>query len=379
MHRIRRLGRGPLAAAAAGLAVIVLLVAWLVLGLGKAPPAPSPSPSPSASAEPTPSPSPSPSPSPTPDARVACPLSGLPVDDPALLDKVAIAVQVENNPLARPARNLSNADMVVEVPVEGDTTRFSAIFQCRATEGLTGPIRSARYYEVDLWQDLHVLPVGFGASPISLQKFADAGMPYLNGIDGGWPWFVRYGNAGAPHNLYGDMEPLRAALGSGGAIDSLAARVGTLRPQIAFDRYAALPGGHAVRAVEIATASYWRFGWSWDAATRRWARQDAGLAVTDAVTDAPVTASHVLVQLVTQEVVFGDPDPGGNPRRLQHLVGEGNGVLYSAGRAVAVHWSRPSASDGTHWTFADSGKPVVLLPGVIWWEVVPVTASVTES
>jgi hypothetical protein len=131
--------------------------------------------------------------------------------------------------------------------------------------------------------------------------------------------------------------------------------------------------------VEIATASYWHFGWSWDAATRRWARQDAGLAVTDEVTGGPVTASHVLVQLVTQEVVFGDPDPGGNPRRLQHLVGEGNGVLYSAGRAVAVHWSRPTAGDGTHWTFADSGKPLVLLPGVIWWEVVPVTASVTES
>jgi hypothetical protein len=379
MHRIRRLGRGPLAAAGAALAVIVLLAGWLILGLGKGPPEPSPSPSPSATAEPTPLPSPSPSPSPTPDARVPCPLSGLPVDDPSLLDRVAIAVQIENHPLARPARNLSNADMVVEVPVEGDTTRFSAIFQCRPTEGLTGPIRSARYYEIDLWQDLHVLPVGFGASPISLQKFANAGMPYVNGITGAWPWFVRAGSAGAPHNLYGDMEALRAALGSGGAIDSLAAQVGPLRPQITFDRYAPRPGGHAVRAVEIATASYWRFGWSWDAATRRWARQDAGLAVTDEVTGAPVTASHVLVQLVTQEVVFGDPDPGGNPRRLQHLVGEGNGVLYSGGRAVAVHWSRPTASDGTHWTFADSGKPVVLLPGVIWWEVVPVTASVTES
>ena len=48
---------------------------------------------------------------------------------------VAVAVQIENNPLARPARNLSNADMVVEAPVEGDTTRFSAIFLCRATVG----------------------------------------------------------------------------------------------------------------------------------------------------------------------------------------------------------------------------------------------------
>src|SRR5437667_297067 len=79
------------------------------------------------------SPSPSPSPPPLPTATatpaaLACPLNGLPLDDPTRLDKVAIAVQIENNPLARPQRNLSNADMVVEAPVEGDTTRFSAIF-----------------------------------------------------------------------------------------------------------------------------------------------------------------------------------------------------------------------------------------------------------
>jgi hypothetical protein len=378
MHRIRQLGRGPLAAAAAGLVVVFVAAAWLLLKPGAAPIVASPSPS--ATAEPTPSPSPSPSPSPTPEPGVACPLNGLlTVEDPSLLDRVAIAVQIENHPLARPARNLSNADLVVEVPVEGDTTRFTGIFLCRPTVGLTGPIRSARYYEVDLWQDLHVLPVGFGASPISLQRFANAGMPYVNGITGAWPWFRRAGTNGAPHNLYGDMEALRAALGSGGAIDGLAAKVGPLRPQITFDPNASLPQGRAVTQLEIRTNSYWRFGWSWDSATRLWARQDAGKAVIDEVNGQPFTVSHVLVQLVTQEVVFGDPDPGGNPRRLQHFVGEGNGTLYTAGRAIALHWSRPTAADGTHWTYAESGEPVVLLPGVVFWEVVPVTASVTDS
>lgn len=378
MHRFRRLGRGPLAAIASALVVIVLLAAWLILGLGKAPPIVA-SPSPSASDQPTLSPSPSPSPSPTPEPVVACPLNGLPVDDPLLLDKVAIAVQVENHPQARPARNLSNADMLVEVPVEGDTTRFSAIFQCRPTVGLTGPIRSARYYEIDLWQDLHILPVGFGASPITLQRYANAGMPYVNGITGDWPWFRRFGSNGAPHNLYGDMEALRAALGSGGAIDALAAKVGLLRSPFRFDPDASLPPGRPVAAVEIRTNSFWRFGWSWDPATRGWARQDAGKAIIDEVTGKALTVSHVLVQRVTQEVVFGDPDPGGNPRRLQHFVGEGNGVLYTGGQVIALHWSRPTAADGTVWTYLDGGEPVVLPPGVVFWEVVPVTASVTES
>ncbi|HLE89384.1 MAG TPA: DUF3048 C-terminal domain-containing protein, partial [Candidatus Limnocylindria bacterium] len=203
--------------------------------------------------------------------------------------------------------------------------------------------------------------------------------PYVNGITGAWPWFRRAGDNPAPHNLYGDVEAIRGALGGGGAIDRLTAKVGPLRPPFTFDPEAVLPAGRSVAALEIRTTASWRFGWSWDAATGRWARQDAGKAIVDEVTGEPLTVSHVLVQRVTQEVVFGDPDPGGNPRRLQHLVGEGDGVLYSGGRAIALHWSRPTAADGTRWTYADGGDPVVLPPGVIWWEIVPVAAGVTES
>ncbi len=77
--------------------------------------------------------------------------------------------------------------------------------------------------------------------------------------------------------------------------------------------------------------------------------------------------------------MFGDPDPGGNTRRLQHLVGDGDGTLYVQGRAIALHWSRPTAEDGTTWTYAESGDPVVLPPGQVWWEIIPIPASLTES
>ncbi len=380
MHLLSRFGRGPVAAVAAVGAMALGLAVWLVLGLGTtAQPLPSPTATSSATPSPSPSPTPSPSPSPSPTPGIACPFTGLPVNDPSLLNRVPLAVQIENHPLARPARNLSNADMVVEVPVEGDSTRFSAIYLCRATVGLTGPIRSARYYEIDLWQDLRVLPVGFGASPISLGRFSAVGMPYLNGISGSWPWFQRHGTRGAPHNLYGDLEALRNALGGGGAIDRLAAKVGQLRPPFAFDAAAVLPTGRPVTAVEIRTNPYWLFGWSWNATDRVWTRQDAGKGIVDEVTGNAVTATHVVVQRVVEEVVYGDPDPGGNPRRYQHLVGKGNGTLYTQGRAIDLHWARPTAADGTRWTYADSGEPVVLPPGVVWWEIVPIAAPITES
>ena len=134
-----------------------------------------------------------------------------------------------------------------------------------------------------------------------------------------------------------------------------------------------------IASFEIHTSSFWRFGWKWDAAAKVWARQDAGKPLTDEVTGDPVTAAHVVVQRVREEIVFGDPDPGGNTRRLQHLVGEGNGTLYTDGRAIALHWSRPKAADRTTWTYADSGEPVVLPPGVIWWEIIPVTSPLVET
>jgi hypothetical protein len=378
MQFLRRLSPGQLAAGAVALLVLVAVALWIGLGLGS-PPEALPSPSESASATASESPSLSPSASPSAPEVATCPLSGMPLDDPSVAGKVAIAVQVENHPLSRPARNLSNADMVVEAPVEGDVTRFSAIYLCRPTDGLTGPIRSARYYEVDLWQDLHILPVGFGASGGALSRFAAAGMPYVNGITGQWPWFERYGPSFAPHNLYGDMEELRAAIGQGGPIDRLVDDVGSLRPPFTFDVEAVLPEGRPVSSFVMQTNSYWRFGWSLTEADGSWTRQDAGKTVTDEVTGQPLTATSVVVQRVKEEVVFGDPDPGGNTRRLQHLVGEGDGTLYIQGKAIALHWSRPTAEDGTTWTYADGGDPVVLPPGQVWWEIIPIAASLTES
>jgi hypothetical protein len=306
-------------------------------------------------------------------------LNGLPVDEPELLARTALAVQIDNHPGARPGQNLTRADLVVEANVEGDVTRFTAVVLCRRTEGLTGPIRSARYYNIDLWQDLGVLTVGFGASRVALNRFDAAAMPYVNGITGAWPWFRRAGGYAAPHNLYGDVEAIRAALDGNANLQQLAGRVRALRPPFTFDPESQLTSGRRVKALEIQTNPYWRFGWRWDGRLDAWQRIDGGADLIDAATGEPVTAVSVVVQRVTQDVVLGDPDPGGNPRRQQHMVGEGAGTLYANGRAIDLRWARPTAADGTRWTYAETGDPVVLEPGIVWWEIIATDAGLTES
>ena len=74
-------------------------------------------------------------------------------------------VQIENNPTARPPSGLNLADLVIEAPVEGDTTRFMAIFMCADRVGAAvGPVRSARYFNLDLWQQLRGLTFHFGGA-----------------------------------------------------------------------------------------------------------------------------------------------------------------------------------------------------------------------
>jgi hypothetical protein len=314
-----------------------------------------------------------------PVLAATCPLNGLPLGSDGLLSPVALAVQIDNHPDARPGRNLSRADMVIEATVEGDTTRFTAIFLCRPTEGLTGPVRSARYYTLDVWRDLHVLPDFFGGASKAIGLFRDAHMPFINGITGRWPWFSRFGATPAPHNLYTDLEATRASFGKLADLDDRASAVGKLRPQFKFVRNVQVPDGRQVASVQINTNSYWRFGWTWDLITGLWRRSDAGQPISDAATGQPVTARCVVVQKVVETIDYTSLDPGGSPRRVQQLVGSGTGTLYLNGQAIDLRWSRPTAQDGTRWTYAAGGKRVVLPIGVLWWEIIPTYAGVTES
>jgi len=306
-------------------------------------------------------------------------MNGEPLADPALALRPAILVVIENNPIARPPSGLNLADLVIEAPVEGDTTRFAAIYLCAESVGAdVGPIRSLRYFNVDLFQQLRAVTFNFGAAFQVLDSMNTNGVPYLNGLTGNWSFFYRAGPWPPPHNVFFDVDAARAEL-EGGQLTELAQVAGVARAPFTFDPAAVLPSGRAVTTIGLQTASFWQFGWEWDPATGVWLRTDAGAANSDAVTGDRIRARTVIVQEVEQEVLPNEPDPGGFPRRIQFLTGEGTGVLFVVGQAHDVRWSRPTPDDLTTWTYAESGEPVVLPPGRVWWEIVPVGSAITES
>jgi hypothetical protein len=290
-------------------------------------------------------------------------------------------VQIENNPTARPPSGLGLADLVIEAPVEGDTTRFNAIFACTDRVGeAVGPIRSARYFNLDLWQQMRGLTFHFGGAAKVIDTFRAANMPYVNGISGIWPYFFRAGPWAAPHNVYLDLDAARDAMEDGdlAGLAGAAVAAGEPRGPFTFDPVADVPEGRAVGGVEIWASSFWHYGWDWDADSGTWLRSDGGAANFEALTGERLFADAVVVQIVRQDVLIGENDPGGHPRRYQHLVDEGEGLLYINGQVHDLRWSRPDAEDLTTWTYTEGGDPLVLPPGKVWWEIIPIGSGIVE-
>lgn len=78
----------------------------------------------------------------TTEATTESPINGLPVADPALLNRRLLAVKIDNHPNARPHSGINHADAVFEIRVEG-ISRFLTMWMQSDAEFL-GPMRSGR-------------------------------------------------------------------------------------------------------------------------------------------------------------------------------------------------------------------------------------------
>jgi hypothetical protein len=61
-----------------------------------------------------------------------------------------VAIKIDNDPQARPQVGLQEASLVIEAPVEGGLTRFTAFYEEGSYPVLAGPVRSVRPVDADL-------------------------------------------------------------------------------------------------------------------------------------------------------------------------------------------------------------------------------------
>jgi hypothetical protein len=111
-----------------------------------------------------------------------------------------IVAKIDNIADARPPTNLTSADIVYLLPVEGGLSRIFAVYSSRIPK-VIGPVRSARQDDLALLRQFGTPGFAYsGATPHLLPFIARARVVNLYDT----PAYFRDGNRLAPHNLYAD-------------------------------------------------------------------------------------------------------------------------------------------------------------------------------
>jgi hypothetical protein len=286
-------------------------------------------------------------------AEPVMPLTGLPIEDPALAGRVALVVKIDNHPEARPQSGLNQADIVYEENVE-HLTRFAAVFQSEAPDPV-GPIRSGRTQDVQLLGSLN--------KPIFAWSGGNKGVTAaINGSD-----FVvanvisnahdasksyRAGDRAVPHNLYASGSGLFTMAPEG---------AGPPPQQFQYLEAGQAAAGVASGGVELAMDGV-NVRWTFDAKSDSYLRFQGGKPHSDAAL-GQLSASNV-ISLVVDYV----PSPVDVRSPEAQTLGKGEVYLFTGGKVVHGTWARDDRLKPFTLT-ADDGTPMLLTPGRTWVEL----------
>jgi len=260
-----------------------------------------------------------------------------------------LAVKIDNIVDARPPDNLTSADIVYLLPVEGGLSRIFAVYSSHIPQ-VIGPVRSAREDDLELLRQFGRPGFAYsGATPHLLPFIARARVVNLYYLDD-YSAYFRDNNRVAPHNLYAYGSVLRAELRGASRAHDIGFRFGP-----------APPGGHPTTSFTVSYPEA-TFTFRWWAPSHRWLVWMDGTQATDAA-GGYLGAATVIIQ-DTDVRTSRFREYGFRPPYAQS-TGSGTAVVLRDGRAWRVRWSRPNPDGGTTYTLP-SGARMTFAPGQEW-------------
>jgi len=305
------------------------------------------------------------------------PLTGLVVENPALLERRPIAVKIQIFPRGqRPPIGVSLADIVYDYYQNNGLTRFNAIFYGNDAEQV-GPIRSARYFDDHIIRMYKTIFVFGGADSQVIQRlFSQA---YYNRL-------VLEGSGNCPALCRVDPNGFNYLVGNTAEIAKFAASKGVdnVRQDLNGMTFQHQPPSNGKPGQQIynrySISAYNR--WDYDPTSGRYLRfqdtqEDAGAGeayapLTDRQNGAQIAADNVVILFATHNV-----QPGGNTRIDIDLIGSGKAVAFRNGQVYEVQWNRPTLEAVL--TLTDqNGQPFPFKPGNTWFQVMGLYTKIEE-
>ncbi len=258
-----------------------------------------------------------------------------------------LVVKIDNIVDARPPTNLTSADIVYLMPVEGGLSRIFAVYSSHIPR-VIGPVRSAREDDLELLRQFGWPGFAYsGATPQLLPHIARHAR-VVNLYD--TPAYFRDYRRYAPHNLYAYGRMLLAEAPHASRARDIGFRFGPPPP-----------GGRRTASYSVSYPAA-AFTFRWSGRAHRWLVWMDGTLATDAAGGRLGAATVVIQDTVVR--TSGFREYGFRPPYAVS-TGSGTAIVLRDGRAYRVHWSRPSQDGGTTYTLP-SGDRMTFAPGQVW-------------
>jgi serine/threonine protein kinase len=276
-------------------------------------------------------------------------LTGLEVSESN--NQPALVVKIDNAAAAHPQSGLNQADIVFEELIEGNQTRFTAIFQSQEATQI-GPIRSVRTGDFDLLRNLNqplFANSGGNAYTMSVLQGINTVNVGLNQVASGT--YSRAFDRYSPHNLMSSTQALRsAATGRGGVPPTLL----DFRDDVSDPPFF----GQSTSRLELNYGAI-TVGYSWNSTSDSWQRKQNGRLHLDS-DGIQVAPQNLIIQFVDYGQSIAYPF---TPEPL--LLGQGEAWILSDGKLQRGSWNRSSSQEITRY-FDLNGAAVQLNPGRTW-------------
>jgi len=273
-----------------------------------------------------------------------------------------VAVMIENLVVSRPPSNLSKANLVYEVLVEGGITRFLAIYAGQlAPTAEIGPIRSARPYYLDWVAEYKALYMHAGGSPQSMadiRKYDIFDLDQFYNSQYYWRDQERLEEMASEHTLYSSGELMAYALRDKEVAANGDYEVWKFKDDTQLTER---PIGDKVVTIDFSSFNY-KAEYKYDREKNDYLRYQAGEIHKDR-DDSEIRAKNVVVQKVKTYLVDQE-------RLGMDVIGEGEAIIFIDGLATVGTWEKKSREGRTIFYDA-SGNEIEFNAGPIWIDVVP--------
>ncbi len=272
-----------------------------------------------------------------------------------------IAVMMANDAINRPLSGISQADVIIEMPViTGGITRLMAIYGCETPKEI-GSVRSARHDYIPLALGFNAIYAHWGGSHFAYDQLNKGIIENIDAMTDQYQAYYRTSDKEPPYNGFTSLERLiNAAKKFGYSLENNFSGYPHLK-----NPKSKIQNPNTGGKLTIGYGGEFRVSYAYNKEENVYQRYRTNLRETDKNNGNQAEVSVVAVMRAESHMI---EVPNYNEVDVQ---GEGEAKIYQNGEEIKGIWKKTGNYSNSKLTFiGENGKEIEFTPGKIWIEIV---------